>query len=55
MITKNKISHTPNVLSIRSITSLAPSGAIAYKILEPSSGGIGKILKTKKPKFIIII
>ena len=43
--------HTPRVLSIFSITFLTPSGAIAYKSLDPSSGGIGKILNTKNPKF----
>ena len=28
-----------------------PSGAIAYNRREPSSGGIGKMLKTAKPIF----
>lgn len=37
--------------SIFCITPLMPSGATAYNILDPSRGGIGSILKTKKPRF----
>lgn len=49
-ITSRKTNTIPN-RSMASIPRRTKSGASAYRTREPSSGGIGNILKIKNPKF----